>query len=236
VTPAPVPDDTTGTLAPGLTAGSVDPAALLAAHGSTLANRSETTRYERTVRLSNGTVLARTERTTAQSADRRLARGRRLVESPDRPWRSGWWRNATAQYLQRESDDRGTYYNYVSMDGTPTPETLPGEALLAEGVRRLADEPVTVRVLDDGRFRVRAVDLTAEGFLQSNRTLSLVVDEHGRISTYRFAYDDYYEGRDVRVVETVRVGRVGETTVERPDWLPTAVEETRPARTNRTAT
>jgi hypothetical protein len=206
-------------VAPGVTTERVvDAYALVDAHAALVEGRSLTTTTERWSNASNGSVL-RYERTVVRASADRSERRALTVRRDDGPTRrTDGWTNGSADYRRFAVDGEVTY-----------DPAGPGARLDEPDLLRLAGGDPTVEALGDGRYRLVAEGIAAlpRGVdAASNPRLVVVFDERGFLSrvTRTYTVADGDETRTVR--RTTRYTALGETTVERPDWVPAAANAT----------
>lgn len=241
VTPAAVPTDQP-MLAPGLTGeGVVNATALATAHARVLRNTSYTSRHQQVIRGANGTVQLHYEVVTTVSADRARVRERMRVKEgsfstpgdvdPSLPRRATLWLGPQ-QTLRRVTYLNGT---------TAVKQLAPEQAEFrrrsyntsANQVRDIlggATTTVTERATRNGTrmYQVTATDwphgeypfiFSGEGTVQ-NATLSLMTTEEGLVRRYRGQYTlDQPDGGTRLITIERRYWDVGNTTINRPDWV-----------------
>jgi hypothetical protein len=214
-------------VAPGVTTdGVVSVADLRRAHERVAANRSVTMEYERRLAAPNGTLLERTEETARVGTDGRALSRRLSVDADRRVRTQAQWTNGSVGFVRERLGDAVQYYRY---DGVVVRATrTPG---LPEMVR-FAEE-TTVTALDDGRYRVTARGIPTRSYGPASVDLperagsvSFVVDGRGFVGRGESSLVVSDRGRAVRLTRSVAYTAVGETTVERPDWLPAAANAT----------
>ncbi len=249
VTPAPVPTEApTPTpieqLAPGITENGVqDPLTLAEAHESELSNRSETVKLRREVRYANGDLRALRIQESRVSADRRqfhtvitsegsfppfrgdrlefYSDGQTILQATVLPNQSSYYRLPLDRYREQNnidvvlsSPDAGTVFLLFTVMDT-----------------RLADRIVGQRLI---RYRLTSRRLVRPGMLAEaedvtdprNATLRAIVDERGILREYTLRYDATVDGRNVTVTKSGVHTAVGHTTVDRPEWVQTALNRT----------
>lgn len=223
-TPTPVPD-----YPPGVSAAGVDAWVLSNAHDRAVEDAGATVRTNRTITGPNGTTLA-TVRSEAALDGERVASG--FVTGGAAPERVGvpgfdfaLWSDGTETAVRRTRTDGSV--EYTRFPGQPS------EALVSPGTgqsavyRVLADvdaEVAGTAVVDgERRFVLRAEHDVVErigGPTLLNYSLVASVDERGVVRSYRVRYEERREGVGlVTIDETLRVARLGNTTVERPAWV-----------------
>ncbi len=190
--------------------------AVVLGHVRTVGRQSVTLIERRTVRDGNGTV--RRERETVVRAGVGKRRSvRTTVEGAAVPEavRVERWSNATVEFTRRDGGDG-------PRDGRGDRDVTRGDRLLA----LFATLQPTAWERRNGTTVYRAERASAPteldaGDVRRPRNVSLVavVGESGAVRRYRLSYAGTVEGRTVEVVEVVRFVGVGETTVERPDWV-----------------
>ena len=211
-------------VAPGVTTDRVvDVYALVDAHRSVVANASVTYSSERWANASDGSVV-RYDRTTARVAADRTNYHVVDVRRGDVPTRrSERWMNESDGYLRTTVDDTTNYERrYGGREYRIDRPQLDS---------RMGSSETTLTQLDDGRYRLvvdgyAAQTVGVEGPV-TNPRLAVVFDERGFISRITRTYTVEARGPDRHVTQTTRYTNLGETTVERPDWLSAAINETR---------
>ena len=205
-------------VAPGVTTERViDARALREAHLDATRETSTTYVSKRWANASNGTVL-RYDRTAVRvSADRSERRALAERYGDGRSVRSDRWQNETSGYRRTVADDVTSYYE------TGAHEYSPNEPRLGSELERSA---VTITELADGRYRLVTDDHAAatvgiDGAIVNPR-LVVVFDDRGVVSRIARTYTVEGRGADRHVEQTTRFTNLGNTTVERPDWLPAA--------------
>lgn len=231
VTPAPVPSTdpaTPSTVAPGIGAdGTVDTQVVVARHRQALSNRSYTVTVRRTVTRGEETLRETYARSwVAPSGEFRLVQHVNVSRRPGGPrapqpvtdiWYNGSWT------FFRQTDSTGTPHVRVqTANRTILPDPLFGPVLRDTlSVARLRPSgggdrplelvgapPVNRSVLDPppsaGRVR--------------NVSVRVTLAHNGVLRAVRVGYDATAEGERVRIVRTVRVSGLGETTVSSPPW------------------
>lgn len=225
VTPAPVPDEQ---YPPGLeTAGIRDARQLATTHASRVQNRSLAVRYERRTALSNGSTA------TWSRGRMRMAEGwERFAGSTARggvrvgDYRASVFANDTRRFVRQTRDGETSY----RIDDGPSPlSAWLVEQRLPELL--LAFERATVERTDTDtlRFRISGTVADDSDVLREepagNATATAVVGGDGVIRRARVAYDieDPRSPGKGRVVETIEIRGLDNTTVERPAWTADAV-------------
>ena len=205
-------------VAPGVTTERVvDAHALREAHLDVTRETSATYVSERWANASNGTVL-RYDRTAVRvSADRSERRALTEHYGDGRSERTDRWQNETAGYRRTVTGNVTSYYE------TGAHEYFPNEPRLGSELEYSA---VTITELDGGRYRLVTEDYAAatvgvDGAIVNPRLVA-VFDERGVVSRITRTYTVEGTGPDRYVEQTTRFTNLGNTTVERPDWLPAA--------------
>jgi hypothetical protein len=229
VTPAAVPTDApVSDLPPGLSpAGITDTSALADAHAKALANTSFTVRSTRTLTAANGTrLLDRTSVQRVRSDHRRwrvktvyngtLSRGFGMPIEHQTSWFNG------SHILVQFQRPNGTEYTmYPGRDPT-------GRQQLRSYY--LQAKTTTVSVVN-GTIRLHATLTTADqqatllpNVTITEQSLTLMMTQTGRVTQYRIEYTGRRSNGSTTVkgVRTVQFTALGETTVDRPEWVPTA--------------
>lgn len=228
-------------LPPGLNeSGVIDAMALLDAHRATLENTSYTTTVTSAVRNPNGTLLrgATTTYRVASGGDSYLATTTQVSATVtgtqvsanatdslgvDRV-RLEVWANATDAVVARAGPGNLTRFRQAERASAPmSPTTGWGRLYGALGTM---DTEYVGSVERDGTTLHRVVTTTptdeAASGLASNFTA--LVDEDGVVRAFQATERRTVEGEEVLVTRTIRVTRLGDTTVERPVWYDRAVE------------
>ncbi|ELZ25086.1 hypothetical protein C475_11084 [Halosimplex carlsbadense 2-9-1] len=214
-------------LAPGLTAdGLADPLELVNAHTAVLRSEPFTVRYERrqsgdgydvTQTLSSRTDLNGTVR--ARAAMRVNTTGSAPSVYENRSGRTAIWRDGGTVFHRAVENDSATYDRIRAMNASISPNLLTQRRDLAEYLSNVENQAVTEVNRDGGTYyrvegsfqepyRNGPTNVTA--YVAPNGLVAeLVVEEAGgeRVgpSVLRVTYDD-----------------LGETAVERPEWVETA--------------
>lgn len=205
--------------------GVTDAMALAEAHADHLRNHSYTTNETVVTRFENGTVALRIAQETRRngsayrhsyrvSGPLRDVNFRRLdVWSDGTEDRSRWTLANGSVAYRRPSGATGTI-----RDASDWRETIYGRLEAGSFAIR------SIHMVDPLEYRLTSEDLATTGV--ENATLEVVVDEHGFVHEYRYAYDRTIEGVTVHTVQTVEFVGLGETTVERPPWYEAATNAT----------
>ncbi|MFD1513095.1 hypothetical protein [Halomarina rubra] len=202
---------------PGVTSERiVNTQALREAHTAVLANTSGTYVHEQRREESDGTVFDRERVVVERSTD------------PDRYLRTGEYGTAEHTYYDDRWSNATVTYHRSGRGNDSDYDRRPAR----EGVRslpsvRLPDAAevgqTTIIDLGDGRYRISVTDYYGDDTGRRGELLVAVVDDRGFVSSVREGYTVVDErGTEYDVVETTRYTNVGNTTVERPDWLPDA--------------
>ncbi|MFC5971282.1 hypothetical protein ACFPYI_08075 [Halomarina salina] len=220
-------------IAPGVTAEGVTSARTLRnAHRNVTANASVTYVSERREVAGDGTVQTVEAQTVRRSPDPpRYYERERSVRNGE-TYREARWMNATGTYVRHVDGNRTDYQwfeNGLASEGA-APRSVPTPRLSGSLELRQTD----ITRLDDGRYRLVVEDYGAtvrygdvDGTVR-DRSLVVVFDERGFVSRYTQRYTvEYSDGTTTTTVDESRYSDLGETSVDRPDWLPTAVNETR---------
>jgi hypothetical protein len=228
-------DQPTATPAPspaGLSMETVtDARSLAASHRERLDSHSHTIDYQRTLRYDNGTVFSRTNETHRIGSNGTASYetdidGTKPLFLGRQPGSVQSWSNesvtvsvistneSTTYQRQRNRLRRATfddvYALYTSFDLTVTGRTGTG---------------------DETRFHLASRAPTESGIgvgsnTSRNTTLTAAVDGDGVLRHYSLTYTATFDNRTLQATETLRVRDVGETTVPRPEWVDTALDET----------
>ena len=214
-------------VAPGVTSdGVVDVNAFRSAHRDVVENASVTYVSERREVTADGTVRAHTRRTVRLSDDPIRYSSTDLTERDGQTYREERWANASVSYSREGVGNRTEFYR---SGGTARRHSVP--SIRFSGAIEFHD--ADVGRLDDGRYRLVVDDYRmgvqygdVRGAVR-NGTLLVVFDGRGFVSRITRTYTVENDESVTKTTETVRYTDLGETAVERPDWLPTAIDETR---------
>ncbi|MFC5971281.1 hypothetical protein ACFPYI_08070 [Halomarina salina] len=206
-------------VAPGVTTDRVlDVYELVGAHQRITRNSSVTYVSERWTNSSNGSVLE-LDRTVAEvSADHSNYHVAEVRRGDRPPRRTERWVNASVGYWRETVGNRTNYDRAYGGDEYRV------ERPQLNG--RLAGDETTLTELGDGRYRLVAEGIAAaaempSGGVQDPRVV-VVFDERGFVSRVTQTYVQSEAGEERHVTRTTRYTDLGETTVERPDWLDAA--------------
>ncbi|MWG34881.1 hypothetical protein [Halomarina oriensis] len=208
-------------VAPGVTTERVvDDDALRRAHLGVLEGESITYTTERWANTSNGTVARYDAERIREGPNRSNVRFVSVERTGDHGERTDRWQNASTGY-QRTVEGNTTRYSE-----TGSSRYVPLEPRLGRG---LLTSETTITPFGDGRYRLVVEDVTAtvaiRGVVVNPRTV-VVFDERGFVSNVTRTYAVEGDGPTRYVAQTTRFTRLGETAVERPDWLDAAVNAT----------
>ncbi|MFD1512896.1 DUF7537 family lipoprotein [Halomarina rubra] len=234
-TPAAVPTDGPADDLPGLSASGITNATALAAvNADALANTSFTLRGNTTVVAANGTELVDGSGVTRVSANHsrstaRASGGGLYTRPVDHPvTRTERWYNGTATLVRAVGPNETTY---LVPPFAGRPERIPGAMESYYRPERATSATVsasegTVTLRIDVRPPASAnatfVDVPVS---VTEQTVTVRMTDEGRVRGYRIDYVGHLAtDPDVRVEATsrTRFTDVGETTVERPEWVSTA--------------
>ncbi|SFL60912.1 hypothetical protein SAMN04487950_4359 [Halogranum rubrum] len=210
-----------------------DARSLTESHSSVLDDASYTVDLRRVVRYENGTVLSRTNVTHRVGANGRAwyqtrADGTRPLFLGGSTGGVEHWENESVSVSKVTQDGDSVYRRGLhrgrpasfstvysissSFDLTTTGRTGGG----AETRYHLTSaEPTETRAFGIGREPAR------------NATLTAAVDGDGVLRHYELRYKTVFRNETLQVTQTMRVSDIGETTVPRPEWVDTALDETR---------
>ncbi|MFC5974008.1 hypothetical protein ACFPYI_22030 [Halomarina salina] len=237
-TPADVPTDSPlVNPPPGLSEDGVTGVqTLVDAHTDALDNRSFTERRSDRLLAANGTTLAATNSTgRVNDAHDRAATSYRLTGIPASseryvPWfdqsvtRLDQWYNGS-QFVLRGDGPNGTMYASVPPLGTPTwgPTTALERFYYAAESTRVSSENGSIEVQLDGvtgNWSIARVSVTV-----TDGTVTVTMTDDGRVTQYRTEFTGTLERAPNTTVEgeqVVEYTAVGETTVDRPEWVDSA--------------
>jgi hypothetical protein len=238
VTPASVPTDGPLSDIPGLSAtGITDPSTLTHAHAAALSNTSFTVRSTQTLTAANGTRLI--DKTSVQR-----------VRSDHRHWRTETTYNGMeAGFFQTPIEHTNSWFNgshvFFQLQGPNGTEyrVFPGGINPTDRQRLfsyyLQAEATTVSLVN-GTIRLHATIVSEheQSAWQprvniTERTITVTMTETGRVTQYRVEYTGRLAKAPATVVKgrrTVQFTALGETTVERPEWIATARNASVPKR------
>ncbi|AXG08701.1 hypothetical protein DU484_01850 [Haloplanus rubicundus] len=222
---------------PGLDDDAVtDANALVRAHTTALESRSFTAHVTTTSRPTDAdyrVVLNRTWRVDPTGTLRGsvVDTSATVGDAPERyarrPDERAAWREGTTTYRRV---DRGENVTYRRVDLFNSSVKL-SAAIQRQALYRLntRTEATVTPVLRDGSRRYRIEARLNDTAVTTNASMTLLVDTSGVVRTMRTNQTVRYRSGNRVVTRTVRIEDVGTTTVERPDWYPTAAEATRTA-------
>ena len=233
LTPAPVPtDDLLSDLPPGLSEdGITDSFALADTHAEALTNTSFTVRRNRTLVAANGTRLVdrssvqRVDDTQRRSTVERTFDGTVVQFFRGPVERVESWFNGTL-WIQRRQRTNETKYRMLPPLGAA--DLTARQQLVSYYVEGESTAVTTT----NGRIRLRANlrprianSPTTPAVNVTERTVVLTLTETGRVERYRAEYTGRLVNDLDTTVEGTRIVRftgLGETNVERPDWIAAA--------------
>jgi hypothetical protein len=233
-TPAPVPteDLPENRIAPGVSPeGIVDAERLADAHTSSLSERSYTRTSGTFYRFENGSLLARTSfnRSVDLESDRQL-----LVRVRTGPalqeLHYAEWVNETMTVERIERNGSVSYEIHDRDVPTITGHGGGVAQFLAEQDPRVAGKRTTNGTVEYVLVSPNVTDLNFLEQVGANQTtptrLVAVVTRQGVVRSLRFTAEGTYRGETVHVTNRYRITGVGETHVERPAWVDTALNAT----------
>lgn len=234
VTPIAVPTDQATptalpTLAPGLTRrGIEDPDALLAAHESTLENRSFTTRSNTTLTFANGSTVPGGSSVTYAGAAGETVRV--VVDRPETgdavPTHTEAWQRDTALFVNRTDANGTTDYDRITV-GSGQRIGVYGAGNLEYRFRSLALAGTSVIERERNGTTVFDVRGSVAGETMDDATFRLVVGQDGLIHRYRVTQETFSGNQSATTTTVVTYDDVGTTPPpERPDWVDVARNRT----------
>lgn len=204
-------------VAPGVTSDRVvdrqrlEAAARRVAENTSLATTTATTEYR------NGSVASNTETTVVTNR----TTGHALLRQRSGNLTTTSWSNGTVGYRRWVGGDWTRYERH----GDPSDQRWATGQQVPRLPGYVGFGVTTVSALDDGRYRVVATEVPSDRAPDTvYERVSFVVDDRGFLTEYESVLVDEAEGR--RTVERLVVREVGSTTVERPDWVAVAANET----------
>jgi hypothetical protein len=219
---------------PGLDDDAVtDANALVRAHTTALESRSFTVHATTTVRPTDADYRVVTNRTwrvdpTGTLRGSVVGTSNVVGDVPERhanrPDERASWRDGTTTYRRVEADGNATYRRV----GLFNSSVKLSAAIQRQTLYRLntRTEATVTPVLRDGVRRYRIDAQLNDTAVTTNASMTLVVETNGVVRTMRTTRTIRYRSGNRVVTRTARIGDVGNTTVERPDWYPAAVEAT----------
>lgn len=219
---------------PGLSAdGVTDPLALADAHRAALQNTSYTVATTYAFRRPNGTVLSQGLTTTrvAPGGKSYHAVTSQTQSNDTRPLGIGRyelaaWANETRAVTVRQVRGGEPTYREVSRERAPFEPDTQWELLYSAFAA--TNTTVVERFERDGTtlFRVVSTEQPGPGLASvygGSYSFVATVDTQGVVRTFQQTYRTTFEDRPAVVSRTVRLTRLGNTSVERPDWYGKAV-------------
>jgi len=222
---------------PGLDDDAVtDANALVRAHTTALESRSFTAHATTTSRPTDAdyrVVLNRTwhvdptETLRGSVVATSTAVGDAPARFARRPDERAAWREGTTTY-RRVDTGRNVTYSRVDLFNSSVKLSA---AIQRQALYRLntRTETTVTPVLRNGSRRYRVEASLNDTAVTTNASMTLLVDTNGIVRRMRTNQTVRYHSGNRVVTRTVRIEGVGSTTVERPDWFPTAAEATRTA-------
>lgn len=214
---------------PGLSAeGVTDPLALADAHRDALRNASYTVTTTYTYQWPNGTIIGH-----GVTATRVAPEGSSYYSVTAQTHRNGSgalatehlkfavWANETTAVTLRRLDDADPTYRTTTRERAPYEPNRQWDLLYA--AFGATNATVVDRFERGNRTLFRVVSSARPGPNSAYATggrygFAAVIDERGVVHTFQQSYRTSFDGRPAVVSRTVQVTRIGNTTVERPDW------------------
>lgn len=235
-TPAPVPTDdlSPGQIAPGVSPGGIeDPGALETAHEAVLRNRSYRWSTRTVYRYENGTVLFRStfERRVDPANDTYAFTKVRHGVGPRRDATDESWANATSVFERRVVDGEVTFDRHDRPDRRETVHGGGIVSLLAEVDpdvigKRQANGTTEYVLVSRNVTRTIGAGAVDAAPAEPGRLVAVVTRE-GLVRSVRLTRVVERDGAEVTMYANTTVTGIDDTTVERPDWVATAANETR---------
>lgn len=232
----PTPEQATATPAgppPGLSMETVtDTRSLVEAHRAVLDDESHTVSFQRTLRYPNETLYSRTNTTHRFGANETG-----LYESHvdgTKPLFLG----GTTGGIERWNNETLSISRVTYNGGTRYQRGLAGQSGASFSTTYSVLAPfnltTTGRTGTDAETRYHLSGELSEtdafapsDALARNATVSASTDGDGVVRYYNLSYTTEIRGETVDVTRRMRVENIGETTVPRPEWVDTALNETR---------
>jgi hypothetical protein len=225
---------------PGLSAdGVTDPSELVRTHTDTLQSQSFTVHTTSTMRGPEGEYRVVSNRTwrldpTDTVRGHVVSTSRTVGDAPAqydaRPDEVSTWRAGSTTYRRVRTGDDATYRRVAPFNSSvKLSAALQRQAIYRLHTRTNATvEPVS----RNGRRLYRVAAALNDTAVTTNASLTMLVDADGVVRRLRTTQTVRYRSGTRVITRTVRITDVGSTTVDRPDWYPTAVAETgEPTRT-----
>lgn len=213
-------------LAPGIAEdGVTEPFALARAHADLLRNRSYAANATTVVRFENGSLARRTVETTHRDGESYLFAQRA----------AGPLRRTAFARTELRSDGTTTLAVIEWPNGNLTYDRLSAPAALVPDAGYWRNDvyglvgsgEFSVETVPGGdRQRYRLVSDSIRPVAVENASVRMVLDDRGFVREYRYAYDRTEDGVATHAVRTVRFSGLGTTTVPRPPWVDSALNET----------
>jgi hypothetical protein len=144
-----------------------------------------------------------------------------------RPDERAAWREGTATYRRVDTGGNVTYRRVDLFNSSvKLSAAIQRQALYRLNTRT---EATVTPVLRDGNRRYRVEASLNDTAVTTNASMTLLVDTDGVVRTMRTNQTVRYRTGSRVVTRTVRIESVGNTTVERPEWVRAAAEATRTA-------
>lgn len=223
LTPAAVPTNTPPP-APGVTdEGSVNPEGLVSAHEAVLENTSY--RFQRVVAVTgrNGTLRVETDRRIdddGTALEQLQVRGEGPIGAAVQNWTR--YRSGDTIVSRTRLANGQTVTNRLLAGGTDSfsvGRDLYGRVLTATDFQAVAQTSDTAVLNARERFNLsEPIEQVRTGSARS-ATAQLVVTGDGLIRELTLRYETEIDGQRVRVRVNQRITQVGNTSVERPDWV-----------------
>ncbi|MBX0323768.1 hypothetical protein EGH21_12085 [Halomicroarcula sp. F13] len=229
VTPAPVPTDGLR-YPPGVTDDGVVPSALASAHAGALSTDSYTLTSEQRAYDEDGDLERRTDHVRWVGANASTYRGHFQQNATE--YRAGWsttrvdyWANRSIVATRYENQRgevtllRWPAENSDLLTDLTDQQRLEGELAAVEMrvARREADGDVVLVGSSPRDSEQLVTPLFAREV--ENVSVRMRVRYDGTVVARRLSYDAVLSSDRVHIVREVRITDVGETTVERPDWV-----------------
>jgi len=219
---------------PGLDDDAVtDASALVRAHTTALESRSFTAHVTTTSRPTDAdyrVVVNRTWRVDPTGTlrgsvvDTSTAVGDAPARFARRPDERAAWREGTTTYRRVDTGGNVTYRRVDLFNSSvKLSAAIQRQALYRLNTRTGA---TVTPVLRDGHRQYRVEATLNDTAVTTNASTTLLVDTSGVVRTMRTNQTVRYRSGSRVVTRTVRIEGVGNTTVERPDWVPAAAEAT----------
>lgn len=217
---------------PGLSDdGVTDSSELVRAHTTTLQSQSFTVHTTSKMHGPDGEYRVVSNRTwrldpTGTIRGHVVSTSRTVGDAPaeydGRPDEVAAWREGPTTYQQVRTDDDTTYRRVALFNSS----VKLSAALQRQAIYRLHTRTdATVEPISrNGRRLYRVTATLNDTAVTTNASMTMLVDADGVVRRLRTNQTVQYRSGTRVITRTVRITDVGSTTIDRPDWYPTAVD------------